>query len=368
MENRIIFGRFEAISILVMLIISQLLLNLPRILMETAGTAAWILAVYISIITFLIFWIITRLYRRFEGMDLLDISEYIGGSILRIVTGIIAILFFISVTFSTLRQFSESLKIISLPVSPISFIILFFVTGMIVAAYLGIEPIVRLSAIVHPIVFVSLIFIFIASALHFDIANITPIFGDGLYEIFIKGFPKISIYAGIFILFFLAPFIKTNKNFKIVGYATIAISSILIISGVLAYSLTFQYPMGMESFLPLYKLSRLISYSRFFQRIEAIFILAWSINVMLYLGMILFLIVYIFKKTFRLEYYKPVIMPFVVIIYILSLLPSNIVGIIELETKYIRDYAWIVTFLYPAVLLLVAKVRKGKKQSGVRAG
>lgn len=362
MNNKIVFGSFETISALTILINTQLLLNFPRIMMEAVGTAGWILVLYITIITFIIFAFITRLYAKFEGMDLIDIGEHVAGTYGRIITGLISILLPASVSFITLRQFAESVKIISLPLSPINFVTVFFIVCMIAGAYSGIESIVRLCAVVQPIALSASLIIFAASTQYFDASRITPLLGNGIYEIFAAGLTKISAYSGMFALFFIAPFIKSVKNFKAIGYTTIILSFVFMLMSVLAFSLTFQYPTGTESVLPLFKLSRLISYGRFFQRVEAIFILTWSLVAMLYLSITLFLTVHIFKKTFRLKYYRPLIMPFAVIIFTLSLMPLNLIETIEMEARYLRTYSWIVVFLFPVLLLFIANIVKTKRR------
>lgn len=365
MKGKIEFGKFEAVCMAVTLISAQLFLNLPRVMMEAAWTAAWILTTYISILAFVLFMIIARLYKPFEGKDLLDLGEHIGGNAGRILVGAIVFLFLLYAAPVILREFSENMKTISLPQSPISYVALFFLAGMIIAAYLGIEAIARYSAIVVPIIAIGYLLIIVGSIQYFDISRITPWLGSGPYEIFVKGLPRISMFAGVILVYLIFPFIRTHKNFKTVGYISINLSGVFFLIGVLAFSLIYQYPTGTESFLPIYKLARLIEYGRFFQRVESMFVLIWATAALLHLSLILFLIVYVFKKTFKLEYYKPLVIPFSIIIYTLSFFPHNLISAIELE-KLFRTFAWTVTFLLPIVLLVIARFvkKRTKKEAG----
>ncbi len=365
MDKEIRFGKYEAVCITMVLLSMQVFLNLPRLMMEAAWTAAWILTAYISIVALLLFMLIARLYRRFEGKDLLDIGEHIAGTPGRVITGILLLLFFLYIAPVIMREFSENIKIISLSNSPLSFVMLFFITGMFVGAYLGIEAIVRFSAIAVPVVAVGYAFLIAGSAKNFDFSRITPILGSGPYEIFIKGLPRISIFAGIVLLYFMFPYIKTNRNFKSAGLSSIAIGGVFFTLGVLAFSLVYQYPTGTENFLPVYQLSRLIEFGRFFERVESIFLLLWAISALMYLSTMLFIISHIFKKTFRLNYYRPLLFPFLVLIYVISFLPENLVSAIQIEKSF-RNYAWIIAFLLPLVLLLIARLVK--KPSGKVVG
>ncbi len=364
MKNKITFGSFEATCITITLITTQLFLNFPRSMMEAAWTAGWLLTIYITVIALILFLIIERLYRPFKGKDLIDLGEYIAGKTGRIIVGVIFLFFFLYINPVILREFSENIKIISLSDSPLSFVMLFFIAGMTIASYAGLEAIVRLSAIAVPIIAAGYIVIITGALRYCDISRITPWLGSGPYEIFIKGMPRISVFAGIILVYFLYPFIRKKSLFKTVGYRSIILSGIFFFSGMLIFSMVYQYPTGTESFLPIYQLSRLVDYGRFFQRVESMFLIIWVLSALLHLSINLFLIPYVFKKTFKLKYYKPLIVPFAIIVYALAFFPENLISAIELE-KYFRNFAWMVTFLLPIILLSIANSIKSPKKREV---
>jgi len=368
-KSEIVIGKREATTIIIALISTQVFLNYPRAMAESAATAGWILSIYATVLTLLLFFIISKLYSNFEGKDILDISEYLAGNAGRIVIGIILIIFFTFIGAVILREFGENVKLVSLSISPISFILLFFITGMIVGAYAGLEALVRFSAIAVPIIAAGYLFILIGVSQYFDVSRILPILGTGPIEVFGKGATRISTFAALIVLFLMPPYIKTHKNFKSVGYWAIILSGIFLTMGTLSYLLVFPYPIATESSLPIYQLARLINYGRFFQRVESIFVLIWDASALLNLSITLFLIVYIFKKTFKLEYYKPLIIPFAILVFNICILPRNLMTAMDMEIKYFRNYSSIVTFAMTIVILLLARIKqrsmkKERKQSG----
>jgi spore germination protein (amino acid permease) len=363
--NKVVFGRWEAASILINAVIVQVILNFPRSMVEIGGTAGWMIAVYICVLALLGFFLIQKLYSKFEGKDLLDLGEHIGGDFGRVVVGLILMAHFMFAISVILREFSEDMKVIALTVSPISLVTIFFLSGMILGAYLGIEAIARFTAIHLPIIFVFYLVFVIGVAYYCDYKNLFPILGTGLPNIFGKGFLRVSSFSALVILFMSFPFIKTKKNFKAAGYMGIGISSVFLISSSLIYIAVFRYGYGLENFLPVFQLSRLINYGRFFQRIESIFVLAWTLVAYMYLSIGFFFIVYIFKKTFKLQYLRPLILPFAVLIFTLSLMPQNLMISIDLETMYFRSAAWLVTFGVTIILLIIARfVKKSRRKGG----
>lgn len=366
--NDIVFGRWEATAIIINAVIAQVILNFPRSMAEIGGNAGWITAIYICILAFVGFYVIQKLYSRFEGKDLLEIGEHVGGNIGRIIMGLILLTQFIFAVTVLLREFSENMKVISLEVSPISFVSFFFLVGMVISAYAGLEAIVRFTAIAVPIVIAAYTIIIIGVAPYFDYTNLLPVLGTGPVNLFGRGFLRLSSFSSIVILLMVYPFIKTHKNFKRAGYLGIGISAFLLISSALVYLLVFGYKYALESFLPIFQLSRLINYGRFFQRIESIFVLTWAAVAFMYLSVAFYFTIYIFKKTFKLDYIKPLIFPFAILLFALSMLPENLMTAISLENMFFRNFAWAVPFGVVIILLIIARFikRDSHKKNGGR--
>jgi len=360
MENKIIFGNREVITVLINVISTKIFLNYPRMATEQGGTAGWIFTLYITLLAFLGFYIIQKLYKPVEGMDLIDIGEYAGGGIVRILVGTVVVVFLTYFTTVYLRTFSEDMKLVALTNSPLSFVELFFLVCMIVGAYFGLEAIVRLHAIAVPVIAVGFIIIVLGASNYIDFSELFPIMGDGPSKIFVGGALKVSVYAELLLLFLMAPYIKTNKNFKFSGYWALAISVFFLLTSVIVYVTVLPVPLALERTIPLFHLARLINYGRFFQRIESMFIIIWAAASMLFVTVNFYFILNTFKKTFKLEYYKPLILPFAIIIMTISFLPGNLIDAVELEVKYFRNWAWTVTFAMPIVLLLIVRARKRK--------
>lgn len=365
MNNRkITFGRWEAVSLLITMISAKAVLNFPRTVIEEGGTAGWLTVIFISVTALVCFVIIAKLYASFNRKDLIDIGEDLGGSAGRIIIGIIVVFFLINLMSTVFREFGEQMKIIAFKNSPISFVLLFFVAGVIAASFMGIEAIVRIQSILVPIVVVSYITYIIMLSPYMDISKITPILGNGVQAIFGKGFFRLSEYGELIFLFLLVPFIKTQKNFRAIGYTAIGLNAFFFLSITLTYLLIYSYPIAIENTIPVYQLGLVINYSRFFQRIEALFVTTWAFVGLMYLSTGFYFLIYIFKKTFKLEYTRPLIFPFAVLVFTLSLLPQNLVVTIDQEVDVFRNWAWIITFAMTILLLLAAKIlKKGGKQN-----
>lgn len=348
-------------------ICTQIFLNMPRIVAEDAGTAGWLLTLYVSLISIVMFAVVSRLYKNFEGKDLLDIAQETLGS-----TGMSVLSLFLSVivlilTSAVLRGFAENMKIISLNLSPLSFVMFFFAICMGIGAYMGIEAITRVAAITVPVIIAGYVIIALGVLKYAELSKITPWLGAGPYAVFVRGLPRTSLFSEGIAITIIAPFLKTNKNFRVVGYTGFGLSAFFMTMSALIYLLIYQFPTATENFLPMYQLARLITYGRFFERIESLFVIIWAVTAFIYLSYSLFLSAYIFQKGMRLTYYRPIIFPLAIIVFSLASIPSNLMVVIKLETEYIRKYTAIFSFIFTIILLVIGTVikkRKKRRRSG----
>lgn len=362
MSSNIRFGKIEAILMLITAISIQIYLGIAGRMVEAGGVAGWMIPLYTCLLSLILFFFISKLYKNFEGKDIIDVAQIAGGSLCRVLVGLIFIVDYFFILSIMLRIFGEDIKIFALNKSPLSFVIIFFVIAIVVSAYLGIEAIVRLNTIIVPIVTIAFLIVVLGNVDFFDTTRVFPVFGAGLHNIFVKQLPRVSIYSAFSILLFIVPFIGGNKDFKSIGYWSLIITGFLLSFGTLVYILAVPYPTSTEYFIPYLHLARYVNHGRFFQRIESIFILTWTLSAILYLSSGVFFLIYMIKKTFRLEYYRPLILPVAIILYTLCFIPPNLMYIVFLEGNIIRQYAWIVTFAVPIIVLLVANIVKRKKE------
>ena len=78
----------EAIAMLTIVMANKIILNLPKTIIASTGSSAWINAIYIIAIAFIFVFLVTKLLKKFPDKDILDISEYLGGKKLKIVISI----------------------------------------------------------------------------------------------------------------------------------------------------------------------------------------------------------------------------------------------------------------------------------------
>lgn len=366
MQNKIKFGKWEAITLLVNLTCAKIFLFYPRMTVEDAGTAGWIMSIFSSVVTFILFFIFMKLYARFENKDILDIAKHLGGNPLKIFIGLFTAGIALLLDIIFIREFSEDMKVISLPMSPLSFIMIFFAIGAVLGNMLGIEAIVRLNAIIVPVISAAFIIILLGVIPQMEFNNIFPILGTGTKDILGNGLFRVSVFSELLAIFYFAPFLGDYKKVRSTGYITLGISSVFLLVSSLTYILAFSYPSSLEPFNPIYQMARLINLGRFFQRIESLFVFIWAMAALLYLTSVFYLAVYAIAKSTGLKYMRPLIMPLAVIVFSAAFFQPNLISTIKIKTNFIYKTVGIGSFVTFAFVMLLAQFRKRTKKGGAK--
>lgn len=355
MERKIFFGKWECTCILITLMGTKVVLNYPRLNVEIAGNAGWIVGLYTGLLTLLLLFFILKLYAPFGGKDLIEIGELAGGKLGRMLVGLAAVAFLLFIVSLSLRQFGEQMITMAFNRSPISYILIFFMVGTLIGAYLGLEAIVRFQAILVPVSIIAFLIYLIGLAPSYDFSNLFPLLGEGPNALFISGAPRISEFSELFALFLLAPYLKRFQDFRKAGWMSVVASMFFMISLTGAYLLVFDYPSTLSSFLPAYELGRVIKYARFVEKLESILVITWATMAYMYLSSGFYLIISTFAKTFKIQYTRPLIPAFGVIVFVLSLFPRSLTETDFIIIRDFRNYSWIVAFGMTILVLLIAR-------------
>lgn len=357
-------GTMEAIMLILTIVITHTLLSRPREILVSTKSATILNLIFVSILAIIISLFIVRLMKHFAGLDLIDISEYLGGKVFKNIVGIIFMLHFLISSSILLRNFCESLKIIYYPMTNIVFIIALFIIALCTANRLDFNASLKTNLLIVPLVLASMVFLFFANMNKFVPERIFPIFGDGLFNTFVLGITNLASFGGIAYLYFLPPFLKEPEKMKKVALLSIGISAIYLILCVSTLLFMFSFFIDTNEITPLYNATRYIEFGSFFQRLESIFLLIWILAFACYLSIVSKFAMNIFKKLTNIETKKPLVDIFGLLILGISLIPKNYAISDKFETEiYPYLVLGIVLFLGISILILANWLKRKQTHS-----
>ena len=314
---------------------------------------------YLGIIATLISLLIVNLFKHFPGLDIVDISNVLGGTWLRNAIGITFIIYFILTSSVLLRDFCESIKIIYYPITNITFIVAFVVIAVCIANSLNFNATIKTNRIILPLALISIVFLFITNINNFRPQRIFPILGSGFFNTFILGLSNIASFGGIAYLYFLPPLLKNPTDFKKIAVTSMITTTVYLIFTVATLLFIFSFFLNISEISPLYNATRYIEFGSFFQRLESVFLLIWILVFTCYLSISLKMATYIFQKLTNLNDSKTLVPILGLLTFGIAIIPNNLAISQFFENNiYPSLMIGIVLFLSLGILILANFYKK----------
>lgn len=358
-NNRI--GFVESISLTLIVIISHILLNLPNEILGSTASSGPLNVIYITILAIILFLVFNKLFSPFQGKDILDVAEFVGGNILKKVVSIIYTLYFIFVCGILLLNFANTLKTVYLQDMPTSLICLVFILIALIANQFGFKNVSRINAIILPFIVVAILIIFFALSVRFVPERFFPVLGYGVNNTFVLGATNVFAFGEIILLLLMRSSYKDPKDVKRNGLTSVISSGIILFLSVTSLILIFPFATGGEGILSIYMITRSIQFGTFFQRVDAFFILIWVLTFFSYLSVVFAFVLRITNKNLRMQ--KSNIPTFIIGlgVFIVTLIPQNIAQIRFAENVIYKYACLIIVFGMSFVILLLGYLKKNKK-------
>lgn len=286
MENTKI-GNKEAFALLVTITFNHIILNVTKIIIDYTESASLLNLLYVGIIAVIFTCATCYFLNKFPTFDLIDISKYLGGDILKWIIGIAYIGYFIFFSGVLLHMFASHLQIIYFPLTKLFYIILLFIIATIFACTMKYNAVYRSTLIFFPFLIISLIFLFVSDTPYFHAESIYPIWGKGIFVTFLSGICNMFAFQAIAYIYFMPPMLKEPNKVKEIAVNAIIWSCILLLIGVATILFMFHGVFQTHELMPLYSAVKYIEFGSFFRKLDSIFLLIWIISFVSYLSIII---------------------------------------------------------------------------------
>ncbi len=184
----------------------------------------------------------------------------------------------------TVYEYAGVIKEMFFNRTPIWFTVLLLAAGMIYTSSRGLKAIGRLCGFFVPLVYFVCALLVTLAFKNFNPRLLLPFFGS-TKALLKHGAVLFAVPGECIIYYLLPPVLENKKDFKSIFYTSFSISFVLFLIVCLSFVMA-----GFDSsrIMPMFMLIRLIKIKSFFQRIDLVFLLLFSISVFLYLSAILY--------------------------------------------------------------------------------
>ena len=357
-------GNKEAIIFIITLILNGIVLNTNKLIIESCNSASIINAIYVSLLAIIFVYIICLLFKKFPSSNLLDISKFLGGKTLQFIVGSIYICYLGFITAVLLRKMCDCLQIIFFNMTDIVFIVMLFVISSAIIVRLDKGGIFKATLVVFPVIAGIIVLVFIGNTRNFSIDNIYPILGNGLNSTFISGSTNLIAFAGISYLYFLPGYLANPEKFKKIAVSSVIFSGIFLIIITASVLLMYNKTLTSSELFPFYMAVRYIEFGTFIQRMDSTFLLISCIAFICYMAINTTVCTNIFKKITNLSDNKPIIYPYLLYIFALSVCIRNNPRLDFLESTVFKYLFFIIPVAFTLIILILANFKKMISKEG----
>ena len=358
MENTKI-GNKEAIALLVTIAFNHIIMNVTKSIIDTTASASLLNVLYVGIVAIIFTSIICYFLNKFPTLDLIDVSEYIGGKVLKWIVGLLFVGYFIFFAGILLNMFSAFLEITYFQAVKAIYVVGIFVIAAIVACTMRHNAIYRANFIIFPLLIISTLFIFIADFRYFEFEKMYPIFGNGLFTTFVAGLSNMFAFQGLAYIYFMPHQLKEPNSLKKVAITSVILSCIFLLISVAIILFMFNGFVETDELLPLYSAVKYIEFGSFFQKLDSTFVLIWITAFVSYLSIALKFSSNILKKLTNIENENIFTYLLGIILFFLAIWPKNYAFSIFLaDTVY--KYAFFILVVGTSLLILFSATLKQK--------
>jgi spore germination protein KB len=340
---------------------------------RAAGIDAW-LAILAGLLEGSLFILVFLLLsKRFPGMTLVEISEAVYGRFLGKLISVSYLWFFFHLSSLVMVVFSNFYTTTILNNTPALVILIATTILVVVAVRNGIEVIARCSEILTPIIIFFAIIDTIMLLKNIDFKNIQPILATPLNQ-FLWGTHNAAMFpfGEMVVLLMFLPFGDDSRR---VGFLVFAGA---VGAGVFLAILSFRNigVLGGTAQIytfPSFEAFKMINIGQILSRLEIIIAVNLLTMGFLKIAVLLYGTVLGTAQLFRCRVYQPLVLPFGVLMLLLSMLNFyNITETTEFAEKIWPIYAFPFEVGFPVLTLLIAMIKGGLRrlsdQTSARTG
>ena len=263
----------QFVWLLFIIITSFAAMQIPGMLIMQAGRDAWLSVLSAWFLDSMLALVYAYMGIRFPGENFVQYSITILGKYLGRMVGIFFPIFFILVCTIVLRGLGTIVSTVFLPTTPLNIIL---VSSFLVSALIGrkgIEVIARMTEVLGPLFFLSIIVLFLLVLPSFDIARLKPQFDEGVVP-FLLGTPLLLTSFGVCIIMAMyIPLCNRPENGFLGKFSAVSMGALVVgLITALAVGI-FGIEDAQHMYTPGLQLARMINFSNYLERVEMVWLL-----------------------------------------------------------------------------------------------
>ncbi|WNQ10404.1 endospore germination permease [Paenibacillus aurantius] len=349
----------------VVFVIGTSILVAPSVLISVAREDAWIAAMLGGAVgtgtTLLYGWVGIRM----RGSTLM---EFTGRLLGRWTAKVLAVLIFGYVYFTCALILQNTADFVTgeiLPDTPDWAVEVIFLAVVVMAVWMGLQPLARTAEIFFPWILLLILIIYVLLLPDVNLQKIRPILGEGILPVakvsaLLWAFPFLQLF--LFLLIF--HHVGNPEKGKKAMLAGSAVGSVVLVILMFLSIAVMGSPLMELRLYPTFTLARKINIGNFLTRIEVVLAGAWFLSSFLKLSITYYTGIKVLTALFNLANGRWLIAPLAALMmYLAHVTNPNILFSLKVYSQFLLYPSILLGFVYP-LLLLVLSFFHGKQGRG----
>ncbi|MDP4086182.1 MAG: endospore germination permease [Bacillota bacterium] len=353
MEDTKEVSTLQATSILISTIIGVGVLPLPLFAVQSGDTGAPIVTLSGIVLAAIGLFILTFLGVRHPQNTIVTYNENIIGKWIGKLCSFIVIIFFFILTGLAAREFGEVVVAAVLRETPLEVTVIVMLTLACLSARNNINTFTYIHNFYVPVILAPGLIIVALSLKNGNILYLQPLLGSNLQDMFTGMLTISALFQGSFVMTMIIPYMKEPKKAMKASFWGIFVSGGLYLLIVIATVSVFGPEEIKQILWPTLELARTTAVpGNILQRLDVIFLAVWVTAVFTTIFSSYYFTINSIKEVFSLKDHKMLSYFILPIVFILAMIPQNLIQMYEI-IQFIGKIGLIITIFYPGLLLLI---------------
>lgn len=319
----------------------------------------WLAIIIAMVMASLIIIVYGRISSLLPGKNIYEIFEFLFGKVFGKIISLSFLFYAFHLGALIIRDFSEFVRIVSLPETPGCMFI--FPAGLLLiwAVRGGVELLGRFLAIFFPVYVFMIITVTCLSIPLFDFSNLKPVLYDGLMPVFNVSFKVFSYpFAETVVFLCLMGDIRENSNVYKIYYTSLLLGGFILLVIALRSILVLGIPNRLIQNYASYASTRIIRIGTFLQRIEASIAIVFMISGFTKATVCMYTATKGLSHLFNIKDYRKLAAPIGVLISLFSMIiHKDAAELFEWTEKIYAYYAIPFQIIIPIIVWITAEIK-----------
>lgn len=334
------------------------ILTLPRELASLLENDGWIAIILGTLPALIGLIFINKIFQLYPDKDIFQIGREILGKWIFNIFMIIGFVYTLGLLGFVTRNLGEITKAFLLESTPIEIIILSFILVTSYIARTDIQVISRMSYHIYPLIIGFIVILTIVSIPSMDLTNMLPVFQSDLGNLPSGIGMSFVSYIGFEILFFMLPFAEEKDKALKASLTGIGIVMVIyLILFILSLSHYGIVHLQRQTFPVLSLIKEIDLPGYFIENLDEFVMTIWVLVAFGTVAPFYYISGKVLSDLFKTKSQDIFIYPLVPIIYIIALIPDNIVEINAILGSMVNYLGVIMMIVFPITLYLIGYLK-----------